>query len=191
MNITLYAASSASLPQTYYQAAQELGAQIARRGHTLINGAGCSGLMSAATDACRREGGRTVGVIPQFMIEQNWQHTQMDELIVTPDMHARKQIMAQRADACIALPGGPGTLEELLEIITWKQLGLYDRPIVLLNTNRFFEPLLELLQRCVEEQFMRPLHAQLWSVADDAGQALHLCENTPLWDSSLSKLAAL
>lgn len=191
MNITVYAASSGQVPEEYKQAAAELGTLLARRGHTLINGAGRTGLMGATIDAARAEGGKTVGVIPQFMIEQGWEHKEMNQLIVTPDMHERKQKMASMSDACIACPGGVGTLEELLEVITWKQLGLYLKPIVVLNTEGFFTPLLQQFARCVDEHFMRPDHCSIWQVAYTPEQALHLCETTPLWSEGVRKYAAL
>lgn len=191
MNITVYAASSGQVPEKYKAAATELGRIMARRGHTLINGAGRTGLMGATCDAILAEGGRAVGVIPQFMIEQNWQHTGMTELIITPDMHERKEKMAAMNDACIACPGGVGTLEELFEIITWKQLGLYLKPIVILNVDGYFAPILQQLQRCVDESFMRPQHLACWSVAATPEEAVALCETTPLWDTSVRRFAAL
>lgn len=191
MHITVYAASSGQVPEAYKQAAAELGTLLARRGHTLINGAGRTGLMGATIDAARAEGGETVGVIPQFMIEQGWEHRGMSRLIITPDMHERKQSMANMSDACIACPGGVGTLEELLEIITWKQLGLYLKPIVILNTDGFFDPLLTQFARCVEERFMRPDHSAIWQVARTPEEAIELCETTPLWSKEVRKYAAL
>jgi uncharacterized protein (TIGR00730 family) len=95
------------------------------------------------------------------------------------------------SDACIALPGGVGTLEELLEIITWKQLGLYLKPIVILNTNGYFDALLSQLERALTENFMRDLHRDIWQVAHTADEAVRLCEETPLWDANIRKLAAL
>lgn len=115
----------------------------------------------------------------------------MTRLEITPDMHARKERMAEVSNACIALAGGVGTLEELLEIITWKQLGLYLKPIVVLNTDGYFDPLLAQLKRAVDEQFMRPQHAAIWSVATTAEEAIHLAETTPLWDKSVRKFAAM
>lgn len=191
MNITVYAASSGQIPQTYRDAAAELGTLLARRGHTLINGAGRTGLMGASIDACMAEGGTSVGVIPRFMLEQEWQHKGMSELIVTPDMHTRKETMASRSDACIACPGGVGTLEELLEMITWKQLGLYLKPIVVLNIDGFYNPLLELFEHCIEQRFMRPQHSEIWQVAATPTEAVRLCEETPPWNSSVCKYAAL
>lgn len=191
MNITVYSASSGQVPEIYVAAARELGRLIARGNHTLVNGAGRTGLMGAVTNACLAEGGRAVGIIPQFMVEQHWQHEGMTELIVTPDMHRRKERMAEMSDACIALPGGVGTLEELLEVITWKQLGLYVNPIVILNTDGYYDPLLQLLRRAVDERFMRSLHADIWRVAATPAEALELALTTPLWDKSVRKYAAL
>lgn len=191
MNITVYSASSGQVPEIYVAAAHELGRLIARGNHTLVNGAGRTGLMGAVTDACLAEGGRAVGIIPQFMVEQHWQHEGMTELIVTPDMHRRKERMAEMSDACIALPGGVGTMEELLEVITWKQLGLYVKPIVILNTDGYYDPLLQLLRRAVDERFMRSLHADIWRVAATPAEALELALTTPLWDKSVRKYAAL
>ena len=191
MQITVYSASSGQVPQTYIKAAHELGRLIALGGHTLVNGAGRTGLMGACADACLANGGKAVGVIPQFMIDQGWQHTGMTRLEVTPNMHRRKELMAEMGDACIALPGGVGTLEELLEIITWKQLGLYLKPIVVLNTGGYYNPLLQQLQRAVDEQFMRSQHAAIWQVAATPAEALQLAQTTPLWDKSVRKFAAM
>ncbi len=191
MNITVYSASSGQIPAPYVEAARTLGQLIAQGGHTLINGAGRTGLMGACTDACLENGGRAIGVIPEFMIEQKWQHTGMTQLIVTPDMHRRKEQMASMSDACIALPGGVGTLEELLEIITWKQLGLYLKPIIILNTDGYYDALLQQLQKAVDEKFMRQAHSGIWNVAATPEQAIKLARTTPLWDPSVRKFAAL
>lgn len=191
MHITVYSASSGQVPKVYIHAARKLGSLLAEKGHTLVNGAGRTGLMGATTEACLAAGGKAIGVIPQFMVEQGWQHNGMSELVVVGDMHSRKEKMAELSDACIALPGGVGTLEELLEIITWKQLGLYLKPIVILNTDGYFNPLLEQLSRAVEQRFMREQHAAIWQVANTPEEAIALAETTPLWDSSIRKLAAL
>ena len=191
MNICVYAASSGQIPDIYAKAAHELGETMAKRGHTLINGAGRTGLMAATTNGALQAGGKAIGVIPSFMIDQGWQHDGMTELVVTPTMHQRKEKMAEMADACIALPGGVGTLEELLEIITWKQLGLYLKPIVMLNINGYYDALLRQLVRAVDEHMMRPMHTHLWVSTEKAEEAVRLCEETPLWDASLTKFAAL
>jgi len=191
MNITVYSASSGQVPTPYVEAARELGTLMAQAGHTLVNGAGRTGLMGACADACLAAGGEAVGIIPQFMVDQHWEHTGMTRLHITPDMHVRKELMAKTGDACIALPGGVGTLEELLEIITWKQLGLYVKPIVVLSTNHYYDNLLAQLAKAVDEQFMRPQHGAIWSVAYTPAEAIRLCETTPLWDKSVRKFAAM
>ena len=191
MTFTIYSASSGQVPAVYLEAARTLGRLIASGNHTLVNGAGRTGLMGACTDACLSAGGKAIGIIPQFMIDQGWQHRGMTELIVTPDMHRRKELMASKSDACIALAGGVGTLEELLEIITWKQLGLYLKPIIILNTNGYYDALLAQLQRAADECFMRPQHTDIWSVAATPEEAIQLALTTPLWDASVRKFAAL
>ena len=191
MTFTVYSASSGQVPAVYLEAARTLGRLIASGNHTLVNGAGRTGLMGACTDACLAAGGKAIGVIPQFMIDQGWQHRGMTELIISPDMHRRKELMAEKSDACIALAGGVGTLEELLEIITWKQLGLYLKPIIILNTNGYYDALLAQLQRAADECFMRPQHTAIWSVAATPEEAIQLALTTPLWDASVRKFAAL
>lgn len=191
MNITVYAASSGQVPVVYQEAAYQLGTLLADRGHILINGAGRTGLMGATTEGAHLHGGRTIGIIPRFMVEQGWQHNGMGELVITDNMHSRKEKMAELSDACIACPGGVGTLEELLEVITWKQLGLYLKPIVILNTHEYFSPLLCQLKRSVEQHFMRSIHAGIWQVADTPEEAVKMCEDTPLWEAGIRKFAAL
>ena len=191
MRITVYGASSGQVPTKYKEAAAELGRIMARRGHTLINGAGRTGLMGATCDALLAEGGEAIGIIPQFMIEQNWQHTGMTELIVTPDMHQRKEKMAEMNDACIACPGGVGTFEELFEIITWKQLGLYLKPIVILNTDGYYDGLLSFLRKGMQENFLRQEHMDTFRVAATPADALELALSTPLWDENIRRFAKI
>ena len=147
--------------------------------------------MRSVADAALADGGEVTGVIPTFMVEQNWHHRGLTELIQVESMHERKQLMASLSDAVIALPGGCGTLEELLEIITWKQLGLYLNPIVILNIDGFFTPLLQMLETAINENFMRKEHGEIWHVASTPEQALELIYQTPVWDESIRKFAAI
>ena len=149
------------------------------------------GLMSAVADAVLAAGGEVTGVIPRFMVEQGWHHTGLTELREVESMHERKKMMADLSDAVIALPGGCGTLEELLEVITWKQLGLYLNPVVILNTKGYFDPLLDMLHRAVDENFMRQQHGAIWHVARTPQEAVELIHTTPLWDASIRKFAAI
>ena len=189
--VCVYCASSTQVDSCYVEAASRLGTLLGERGLCVVNGAGRMGLMAAVSDAALAAGGTVTGVIPRFMVTNGWHHTGLTRLCVTDDMHERKSLMASLADAAIALPGGCGTLEELLEVITWKQLGLYLKPIVLLNTRGYFDPLLDMLARAVAEGFMRAGHAALWRVADTPEQAVDLVYNTPPWDPALSKFAAI
>lgn len=190
-SIAVYAASSTQIDEVFFEAARQLGKGLAEHGLRLINGAGNMGLMQASADACLAAGGEVTGVIPTFMIEQNWHHQGLTKLVETPDMHTRKQTMASLSDGCVALPGGCGTLEELLEVITWKQLGLYLNPIVILNVNGYYDPLIEMLNRAAECNFMRKAHLDIWKVVTSASEAIDILLSTPKWDSSVRRFAAI
>lgn len=190
-SVCTYCASSTKIAPCYFQAAEELGRLLAQEKIQIINGAGNIGLMAAISDAALQAGGKVTGVIPHFMIEQGWNHTGLTQTIAVENMHERKQTMANLSDAVIALPGGCGTLEELLEIITWKQLGLYLNPIVILNTNHFFDPLLNMLDKAIAENFMRNQHGKIWLVADEPAEAIQLIRTAPIWDPSIRKIAKI
>ena len=190
-NICIYCASSNKAAEVYGDTAYELGALLAKERITVITGAGSIGLMRKVEDGALDNGGRAIGVIPQFMVEQNWHHTGLTQLVETETMHERKQLMANLSDGVIALPGGCGTMEELLEIITWKQLGLYLNPIVILNINGFYDPLLEMLQRAIDGNFMRREHQTIWQVATSAEEAIQLLYTTPMWSKEVRKFASI
>ena len=190
-NVCVYSASSTKIAPAYFAIAEELGRLLAIRGINLINGAGSIGLMAATSNAALAAGGTVTGVIPRFMVEQGWNHTGLTRLVETETMHERKQLMAEMSDGVIALPGGCGTMEELLEIITWKQLGLYLKPIVILNVNGFYNPLLEMLQQAIDENFMRREHGSIWQVATTAEEAIELLYITPWWNTEVRKFAAI
>lgn len=190
-SVCTYCASSTKIAPCYFQAAEESGRLLAQEKIQIINGAGNIGLMAAISDAALQAGGKVTGVIPHFMIEQGWNHTGLTQTIAVENMHERKQTMADLSDAVIALPGGCGTLEELLEIITWKQLGLYLNPIVILNTNHFFDPLLNMLDKAIAENFMRNQHGKIWLVADEPAEAIQLIRTAPIWDPSIRKIAKI
>ena len=188
-SVCVYSASSTKIDEVYFNAARQLGQLLAKRRIRLINGAGSIGLMRSVADAVLENGGGVTGVIPKFMVEQGWHHTGLSKLVEVESMHERKQLMADLSDAVIALPGGCGTLEELLEIITWKQLGLYLNPIVILNTNGFFDPLLD--TRAIDENFMRRQYGEIWHVATTPEEAVELIYTVPVWDASIRKFAAI
>jgi len=172
VNVCVFCASSANIDVRYLEAARELGTLLAQGGWRCVNGGGAVGLMGALTDGALDAGGEVTGVIPKFMVDKGWCYDRLEDVIVTADMHQRKQMMSDMADAVIALPGGVGTLEELLETLTWRQLGLVKKPVIILNTLGYYDPLLSMLQHAIDEGFMKPSHNQLWTVAATPQEAI-------------------
>lgn len=189
--IAVYCASSTQIEECYFKDARRLGNLMADKGITLVNGAGNMGLMAESADGCLEKGGKAIGVIPTFMIGEGWCHNGMTQIIETADMHERQAKMAEMTDAGIFLPGGCGTFAELSELITWKQLGLYLKPIILLNTKGYFDSLLNTLHQAITENFMRPVHADIWKVAPTPEEALRMALETPLWDTSIRRFAKI
>lgn len=172
--IVVYGASSEQISPRYKEAARRLGQLIAGRGAALISGGGKAGIMKASIEGAAEAGGMTIGVLPRFMVERDWQHPALSQMIVAESMHERKLTMAQMSTAAIACPGGCGTFDELMEIITWRQLNLYSGNVVILNTDGYYDPLLQMLQRTIDEGFMRGDHAGLWHVASTPEEAVEL-----------------
>ncbi|MDR0756343.1 MAG: TIGR00730 family Rossman fold protein [Tannerella sp.] len=172
--VCVYCASGAPVTSVFTEAAAELGALLGERGLRVLNGAGAKGLMRTLSDAVIAAGGKACGVIPRFMVENGWGYDGLSERIEVETMHERKKWMADMSDAAIALPGGYGTMEELLEIITWKQLGLYRHPVVILNVNHYYDPLIEMFGRAVDTHFIRPQHAAIWQEARTPREAMQL-----------------
>ena len=170
-SITVYCGSSSQLAEVFTDSASALGRAIADAGATLVTGAGRTGMMGAVADAALLAGGRVRGIIPRFMVERGWHHTGLSELVVTADMHERKSFMAQ-STACVALPGGIGTLEELCEIITWRQLGLFGGNVVIFNVGGYYDPLLAMFDAAIAHGFMRPDHKGLFKVASTAAETV-------------------
>ena len=173
-NITIYCGSSANLAPEFIEAARALGRRIAAAGATLVYGAGRTGLMGAAADAALAAGGKVTGIIPGFMVERGWHHRGLTDLVVTDTMHTRKEKMAATATGIIARPGGIGTFEELTEAITWRQLGLLNANIVILNTAGYYDAFLSMLHNAVDHGFMNTDHLRLFSVASTAAEAVEM-----------------
>lgn len=190
-NVCVYCASSTQIDPIYFDSASKLGHLLAERNINLINGAGKTGLMGASSDAALKAGGTVTGVIPKFMVENGWHHHQLTQLVVTETMHERKQLMAKMSDGVIALPGGCGTMEELMEIITWKQLGLFLKPIIILNIDGFYDPLLCMFQKAIDTHFMRPEHGAIWQVAQTPEEAIEMLYNIPHWSKDIQKIASI
>lgn len=174
--VCVYCASSDKINPVYSRDAEMLGSLLGQKNIKIINGAGSIGLMRVITDAALLSGGSVTGVIPHFMVKNGWCHQNLTELISTETMHERKETMARMSDAAIALPGGCGTFEELLEIITWRQLGLYNHPVIILNTNNYYDPLLEMFRRAADEKFMCEEHLQLWHVAGTPEEVIEMID---------------
>ncbi len=159
-------------------AARAIGTDIARRGFHLVYGGGNIGLMGVVADAALAAGGRVTGVIPHFLASKELAHSRLSELRLVESMHERKALMADLADAFVALPGGFGTLDEFCEILTWAQLGLHSKPCGLLNVEGFFDPLIGQVEKARDAGFMRPAHAELLIVSADPVGLMDQLEQT-------------
>lgn len=177
--ITIYCGSSKGNDPRFAEAARIVGQQIAARGLTLVYGGGSMGLMGEAGRACRQAGGSTCAIIPGFMVERGWNDPQSTSTIVTADMHERKSSMAAAARGVIALPGGVGTFEELTEIITWRQLGLYHGNIVVLNIVGYYDNLIAQVDAAINAGFLPADHRRLFSVTADPSEAVALAAALP------------
>jgi hypothetical protein len=189
--VCVYCASSRTSHPDYRAAARRLGAVLAAEKLTVIYGGGAVGSMGALADGALAAGGRVIGILPRFMSDLEWGHKGLSELQLVEDMRTRKHMMLTLSQAAIALPGGSGTLEELLEAITLKRLGLYLNPIILVNTRGFFIPLLRVLEQAVEEHFMDPRHLTMWQVVDSADEVPEALRHAPRWSTEARSFAAV
>jgi uncharacterized protein (TIGR00730 family) len=176
--ICVFCASAAGAHPQYIEAANELGRRIAERGYGLVYGGATVGTMGAVADAALARGGAVVGVIPEVIREREIDHKGLTELHVVGTMHERKAMLASRSDAFLALPGGYGTMDEFIEIVTWAQLKIHAKPCVLVNVRGFYDPLLAFLDHTVREGFIQPENRGLVQVAPDPEAALVLVEQT-------------
>jgi uncharacterized protein (TIGR00730 family) len=179
LSVCVFCASAGGLPEVYRAAARELGAELAGRGHRLVYGGGNVGLMGEVARSVHDHGGIVVGVIPQGLVDRELAYDPADELLVTATMRERKAEMDARADAFVALPGGFGTLEELLEVLTLRQLRLHDRPIVLVNVAGYWDPFLSMVADMVDQGFAPLGEGVLFQVAKTAAEAVDLAEAGP------------
>jgi hypothetical protein len=190
-SICVYCSSSERTAAVYLEAAARLGKILAEAGMTIVYGGGSIGSMGRLAEAALAARGKVIGVLPSFMDDLEWGHRALSELRIVGDMHERKRVMLELSDAAIALPGGCGTLEELFEAITWKRLGLYFGPVALVNVNGFFDPCIELLNRCVDERFMDERHRAMWCVASGVDGVLETLDSAQEWSKDARNFAAL
>jgi uncharacterized protein (TIGR00730 family) len=189
--VCVYCASSRTAHPEYREAAFRLGEVLATEGLGIVYGGGARGSMGALADGALSRGGRVLGILPRFMADLEWGHAGLTELELVEDMRIRKHLMLTRSQAAIALPGGSGTLEELLEAITLKRLGLYLNPILLVNTRGFFNPLLRVLDHAIAEHFMDERHAQMWEVVAQPEEVPEALRRAPAWGAEARAFAAL
>ena len=172
--VAVFCASADGTDPVYRAAAASLGRELARRGVGVVYGGASVGLMSAVADAALAEGGRVIGVIPEVLVTMEVAHDALTELHITDTMHTRKALMGERSDAFIVLPGGFGTFEELFEVLAWQTLKLHAKPVLLLNTNGFYDRMLEFLDHCVEQGMLRAKNRAVVLVATTVEEALAL-----------------
>jgi uncharacterized protein (TIGR00730 family) len=189
--VSVYCASSTQIDTQYLNAAAELGVVLVENNVEVVYGGGSVGSMGALADAVIGRSGQLIGVIPKFMMELEWGNPLVSQMIIVESMSERKREFLINVDAVIALPGGTGTLEELSEVISLKKLGLFKKPIVIVNTNGFYDYLLRFLDRMTDDNFIREEHKQLYSVVTGAEEIIFAINNSPDWSDKAIKLAAL
>jgi uncharacterized protein (TIGR00730 family) len=187
--VCVYASSSEGTPPVYHEAANLLGRHLAVEGFAIVYGGGSTGSMGRVAEAALGAGGTATGVMPRFMDALEWSHRSLTELHLVDDMHQRKRKMIDLADAVVALPGGCGTLDELFEAISWKKLGLFLGPIVLVNVNGHYDACLDLLQRSIGEGFMDARHGAMWSVVARPYEVAAALRSAPEWPSNARSFA--
>lgn len=171
-SVCVYCGTGARVDQVYKDAAADVGRALAAEGVRLVYGGGKVGLMGIVSQSCFNNGGKVTGIIPEHIQDKELRNDDLDEIFIVDSMHTRKRMMVDKSEGFIVLPGGFGTLDETFEILTWKYLGLHDKPIVLLNVNNFYNPLLEMVNHMVDTGFTPPWQRNLFQVVDSAADAL-------------------
>ncbi len=191
MRICVFCASSAKISPEYFEATSRVAQHLVKHNCTVVYGGGSVGLMGCLADTALELGGKVVGVLPRFMDKVEWGHKGLSQMILVKDMRERKKILIKDVDAVVALPGGCGTLEELMEVYTLKRLGKFTKPIVVLNTNNFYNHLELLIEKMIAENFMRSEHRAIWQVVAQPEQIIPAIQSAPAWDKGAIKFAAV
>lgn len=178
-SVCVYCGSSSRVDQVYKDAAVALGKALAANGWDLVYGGGRVGLMGLVADSALQSGSKVVGIIPQHIQAREIEHTDLTELHIVDSMHIRKQMMVDRGDAFVILAGGLGTLDEFFEILTWKQLGLHDKPVVMVNINGYWTKMIEAIRHIAAEKFMREEDFGMFQVVDSVAQVPAALSNAP------------
>lgn len=189
MRICVYCASSPTVDKVYFEATEKLGKEFVKANIEVVFGGGAHGLMGKLADTVIENGGKIKGIMPKFMDEVEWGHKGVEDFVYTDTMHERKAKFMEDVDGLVALPGGSGTLEELLEAITLKRLGLFTKPIVILNTKGYYDPLVQMLERCVAENFMVEKHLDMWKFVSEPEEVIDAIKNSAKWDEGAINFA--
>lgn len=184
MKICVYCASSARIDQAFFEATKTMAKTFVEEGIEVVFGGGAVGLMGQLADTMLEHGGSIKGIMPKFMNEVEWAHKKLTDIEFVETMHERKAKFLEGIDGIVTLAGGTGTLEELLEAITLKRLGLFTKPIIILNTNGYYDYLKGMLDKCVQEHFMDERHSQMWTFVEKPEQVIEAIRNAAPWDSS-------
>ena len=189
MRICVYCSSSAKIDKSYFKATEKLAKEFVKNNVEVVFGGGAIGLMGKLADTIIENKGKIKGIMPRFMNEVEWAHKKVEDFELTDTMHERKAKFLQNIDGLVALPGGSGTLEELLEAITLKRLGQFTKPIVILNTNGYYEPLKQMLEKCVNEKFMHKKHLEIWSFVEEPEEVLEKINTSKNWGANAIEFA--
>lgn len=187
--VCVYCASSDKIDSKYFEATRLLAKALAKNNTAVVYGGGARGLMGQLADTILEEKGRIIGIMPHFMREVEFHHKDVNEFIFTADMHERKKQFMVGVDALITLPGGCGTFEELMEAITLKRLGIFTKPIVILNVDGYYNELLAMLDKAIDEGFMGQKHKDIWTVFTDPTKVIEAIQSSTPWSSDALKFA--
>jgi len=184
MKICVYCASSPKIDKSYFEATEKLAKYFVENHIEIVYGGGGIGLMGKLADTVLEHGGKIKGIMPKFMRDLEWAHKEVKDFEFTETMHERKAKFLEGIDGIVTLPGGSGTLEELLEAITLKRLGQFTKPIVILNTNGYFNHLEKLLESCVSQKFMHEKHLEMWTFVNEPEEVIGAIKNSVKWDAN-------
>ncbi|MEA3316909.1 MAG: TIGR00730 family Rossman fold protein [Bacteroidota bacterium] len=189
--VCVFCASSKKVDAKHFDITKQVANNLVNNSITTVYGGGAVGLMGALADTVIEQNGKIIGIIPEFMMDVEWGHKNISDLIIVKDMHERKRKLIEDVDAVLILPGGSGTLEETMEVITLKRLGLFTKPIIFLNTDGFYKSLFEFFDKMIDEKFMREEHRKIWTEINHPNEIVSAINNAPKWDSSAIKFAAV
>ncbi|MDX9694406.1 MAG: TIGR00730 family Rossman fold protein [Bacteroidales bacterium] len=189
--VCVFCASSHKVDKKYFDVAENIARVLVENNITTVYGGGAVGLMGKLADTVIELNGKIIGIIPEFMMDVEWGHKSITDLVIVNDMHERKKKLIENIDAIIILPGGSGTLEETMEVITLKRLGKFTKPIIFLNTDGFYNQLFGFFDKMIDEKFMREEHRNMWSSVNHPKDIIEAIKTAPEWDESAIQIAAV